>query len=117
MIGKKLKVLLKQTGKRQIDLARHLGISASRLSNYLSDKREPDFQMLSEMAYFLGVDLNYFSNKNFKKKRKDDIFEIAEDVMFMAAKEKALLKLPFHLLMAKRKVLPQTLFLLVVFSF
>ena len=49
------------------------------MSNYLSDKREPDFQMLSEMAYFLGVDLNYFSNKNFKKKRKDDIFEIAED--------------------------------------
>ncbi len=79
MIGKKLKMLLKQSGKRQIDLARHLGISASRLSNYLSDKREPDFQMLSEMAYFLGVDLNYFSNKNFKKKRKNDIVERTDD--------------------------------------
>lgn len=79
MIGKKLKALLKSTGKRQVDLARHLGISPSRLSNYLSDKREPDFEMLTEMAYFLGVDLNYFATKNFKKKRKDDIFEVAEE--------------------------------------
>lgn len=79
MIGKKLKALLKSAGKRQVDLARHLGISPSRLSNYLSDKREPDFEMLTEMAYFLGVDLNYFATKNFKKKRKDDIFEVAED--------------------------------------
>ena len=68
MIGKKLKELLYESGKRQVDLARHLGISPSRLSNYLSDKREPDFEMLTEMAYFLGVDLNYFSSKNFKKK-------------------------------------------------
>ena len=59
MIGKKLKVLLKQTGKRQIDLARHLGISASRLSNYLSDKREPDFQMLSEISYFCHFQISY----------------------------------------------------------
>lgn len=79
MIGKKLKELLYESGKRQVDLARHLGISPSRLSNYLSDKREPDFEMLTEMAYFLGVDLNYFSSKNFKKKRKDDIFEVSED--------------------------------------
>ena len=79
MIGKKLKAVLKSAGKRQVDLARHLGISPSRLSNYLSDKREPDFEMLTEMAYFLGVDLNYFATKNFKKKRKDDIFEVAED--------------------------------------
>ena len=68
MIGKKLKELLYESGRRQVDLARHLGISPSRLSNYLSDKREPDFEMLTEMAYFLGVDLNYFSSKNFKKK-------------------------------------------------
>ena len=79
MIGKKLKELLYESGKRQVDLARQLGISPSRLSNYLSDKREPDFEMLTEMAYFLGVDLNYFSSKNFKKKRKDDIFEVSED--------------------------------------
>lgn len=111
MIGKKLKVLLKQTGKRQIDLARHLGISASRLSNYLSDKREPDFQMLSEMAYFLGVDLNYFSNKNFKKNVKMIFLKYQKMVTFMETKGKVLLKLRLHLLTERKKVSLQTLYL------
>ncbi|MDR2400891.1 MAG: helix-turn-helix domain-containing protein [Deferribacteraceae bacterium] len=62
MIGKKLKDLIRNRGIRQIKLARFLGISPSRLSNYLSDKREPDLEMLSKMAKYLEVDLNYFSN-------------------------------------------------------
>lgn len=66
MIGKKIKDLLIVTNKKQIELANYLNISASRLSNYLSDKREPDIQMLVEMAMFFGVDLNYFSGREFK---------------------------------------------------
>jgi transcriptional regulator with XRE-family HTH domain len=62
MIGKKLKDLIRSRGIRQIKLAKFLGISPSRLSNYLSDKREPDLEMLSKMAKYLEVDLNYFSN-------------------------------------------------------
>jgi transcriptional regulator with XRE-family HTH domain len=62
MIGKKLKDLIRSRGIRQIKLAKFLGISPSRLSNYLSDKREPDLEMLSKMAKYLDVDLNYFSN-------------------------------------------------------
>lgn len=68
MIGKKLKYLIKSTKRKQIDLANYLGISPSRLSNYLSDKREPDFEMLAQMAWYLGVDLNYFSDKDFSKR-------------------------------------------------
>lgn len=71
MIGKKLKYLLKSTKRKQIDLAKYLGISPSRLSNYLSDKREPDLDMLAEMAKYLGVDLNYFSNIDFFAKKSD----------------------------------------------
>ena len=71
MIGKKLKYLLKSTKKKQIDLAKYLGISPSRLSNYLSDKREPDLDMLAEMAKYLNVDLNYFSNIDFFAKKSD----------------------------------------------
>ena len=103
MIGKKLKGLLKQTGKRQIDLARHLGISASRLSNYLSDKREPDFQMLSEMAYFLGVDLNYFFFFYFKKKRKDDIFEVAEEGYVYGSERESIVKVAIAPVNGKKK--------------
>lgn len=71
MIGKKLKYLLKSTKRKQIDLAKYLGISPSRLSNYLSDKKEPDIDMLGEMAKYLGVDLNYFSNIDFFSKKND----------------------------------------------
>ncbi|MDR2869872.1 MAG: helix-turn-helix domain-containing protein [Deferribacteraceae bacterium] len=64
MIGKKLKDLLKARDIEQIQLARAVGISPSRLANYLSDKREPDLDMLTRMAKFLGVDVNYFADMN-----------------------------------------------------
>lgn len=67
MIGKKLKNLIKTTTHKQVDLAKHLGISPSRLSNYLSDKREPDLAMLAQMVKFLGSDLNTISGVDFGK--------------------------------------------------
>lgn len=68
MIGKKIKELLKVNNIKQTKLAKHLQISPSRLSNYLSDKREPDIDMLSRIAKYLGTDLNYFSNIKFSVK-------------------------------------------------
>ena len=65
MIGKKLKELIKQQNIKQIKLAKYVGISPSRLSNYLSDKREPDLDMLAKMAKYLNVDLNYFTDVKF----------------------------------------------------
>lgn len=65
MIGKKLKYLIKSAKLKQIDLAKYLGVSPSRLSNYLSDKREPDFAMLAQMVKFLGSDLNTLSGVDF----------------------------------------------------
>ena len=103
MIGKKLKHLLNTTGHKQIDLAKHLGISPSRLSNYLSDKREPDFDMLTEMAYFLGVDLNYFAERDFCKKRKDEIFEVAEEGFFYGSERDSVVKIPFAAVNGKKK--------------
>ena len=81
MIGKKLKELIHQRNIKQIKLAKYLGISPSRLSNYLSDKREPDLEMLAKMARYLGVDLNYFSGVRFTAKK---------DVVCMADEESAL---------------------------
>lgn len=68
MIGKKLKELIKERNIKQIKLAKYVGISPSRLSNYLSDKREPDLEMLAKMAKYLGVDLNYFTDVKFTSK-------------------------------------------------
>lgn len=109
MIGKKLKHLLKANERRQIDLAKHLGISPSRLSNYLSDKREPDFEMLSEMAYFLGVDMNYFADRDFNKKRKDVIFEVAEPEYTYGNERESMVKVPLAPINGKKKGISSTL--------
>ena len=55
------------------------------------------------MAYFLGVDLNYFSNKNFKKKRKDDIFEIAEDGYVHGSERESIVKVAISPVNGKKK--------------
>ncbi len=68
-IGKKLKYLIKERNVKQVRLADAVGLSPSRLSNYLADKREPDLEMLSSIANYLGVDLNYFSNVEFTVKK------------------------------------------------
>ena len=70
MIGKKLKELIKMRNIKQIKLAKYVGISPSRLSNYLSDKREPDLEMLAKMAKYLNVDLNYFTDVRFPSKKE-----------------------------------------------
>ena len=62
MIGEKLRELLKEKGIKQIVFAEKVDISATRLSNYLFDRRTPDFDLLAKMAKELGVDLNYFSD-------------------------------------------------------
>jgi transcriptional regulator with XRE-family HTH domain len=71
MIGKKLKELIKSKHIKQIKLAKLLGISPSRLSNYLTDKREPDLDMLIKIANYLSVDLNYFADNEFNTHPND----------------------------------------------
>jgi transcriptional regulator with XRE-family HTH domain len=83
MIGKKLKELIVRREIRQIKLADYLGISPSRLSNYLSDKREPDLEMLAKMAKYLGVDLNYFTDIRFQGK-KEASYSISEQAGALA---------------------------------
>ena len=54
-LGKKIRKLIKDTGAKQIDVCRAVGLSPSRLSNYLSGSREPDFETLGKICDFLGV--------------------------------------------------------------
>lgn len=60
-IGKKLQKLLRIQEIPEIDLAKHLGISPARLSNYLSDRSEPDLATLEKAAKYLSVSLSYFT--------------------------------------------------------
>lgn len=61
MLGKKIRKLIKRKGIKQVDVCRAVGLSPSRLSNYLSGSREPDLETLSRIARFLEVKLDYFA--------------------------------------------------------
>lgn len=61
MIGEKLRRLIKRKGIKQVEVCRAVGLSPSRLSNYLSGSREPDLETLSRIARFLEVKLDYFA--------------------------------------------------------
>lgn len=61
MIGEKLRRLIKRKGIKQVEVCRAVGLSPSRLSNYLSGSREPDLETLSKVARFLDVKLDYFA--------------------------------------------------------
>lgn len=64
-LGKKIRSLISDAECKQVELANYLNISPSRLSNYLSSKREPDFEMLGEIVTFFGTDLNSLSGLSF----------------------------------------------------
>ncbi len=90
-IGDKLKELLKLRRIKYVVLAKHLGISASRLSNYISGKRDPGLEMLAAMAKFLGTDLNYFSNISFgpeSKIKRTESDKLAVEVPHIRINEK-----------------------------
>lgn len=82
MLGNKIRKLIKRKGIKQIDVCRAVGLSPSRLSNYLSGSREPDLETLSRLARFLEVKLDYFAYGDSIKNTK----EIGENIKKMREK-------------------------------
>ena len=82
LIGQKLKKLIKIRNVKQIELANELGLSPSRLSNYLTDKREPNLETLIIIAKYFDVDLNYFGNDEFTTKKSiEKLFITSENTV------------------------------------
>ena len=71
MISSKLKSLIASRNIVQKDMAVALGISPSRLSNYITGKREPSHMMLIMIAKYLQIDVNYFTHNGFNKSYLD----------------------------------------------
>lgn len=82
MLGDKIRKLIKKKGIKQIEVCRAVGLSPSRLSNYLSGSREPDLETLSRVARFLEVKLDYFAYGDSVKNTK----EIGENIKKMREK-------------------------------
>lgn len=59
MIGQRLKEKIRQLELTQQQAADKLGISQSRLNQYLNDRREPDGKMLCHICEVLGVTPNW----------------------------------------------------------
>lgn len=59
MIGERLNSKLSELGLTQQRAADRLGISQSRLNQYLKNRREPDSQMLCKICETFGITPNY----------------------------------------------------------
>lgn len=54
-LGQKIRGYIREAGIKQIYVCKALNLSPSRLSNYLSDSREPDFETLGKICDLLGI--------------------------------------------------------------
>lgn len=57
--GEQITYLREQKGLTQEELASKLGISRSALSHYEKNRREPEFQVLSDIADLFEVSLDF----------------------------------------------------------
>ena len=54
-----LKKLLQQSGKTQKDVAKEIGLSQQRFNFYVTGKRQPDNEMLTKIAAYFRVSVDY----------------------------------------------------------
>lgn len=61
-LAKNIRHLLTMDGKKQVELARGLGVSDSSVSGWLSGRRTPTIEQSAEIAEFFGVSLSALFN-------------------------------------------------------
>ena len=64
MFSERLKASRKSKGLTQKDLAAFLGISERGYQNYEMGKREPNLEVLKQLADFLGVTTDYLLGRS-----------------------------------------------------
>ena len=69
--GEKLKILRKEMGVTQGELAKHLGVSRPNITQYEKGLYDPSLEMIEEIAKFLHVKSGYFFEN--KEDNLDDI--------------------------------------------
>lgn len=69
-----IKELTRDNGIPQSKLAKELGITRSRLNNYISKRSEPDFEMLKNIARYFDVSIDYLLGRTPKSMPKTNNF-------------------------------------------
>lgn len=59
IFGIRVKQELKVQNKKQVDLAKHLNVRKSTLSEWLNDNNEPPMKTIVDIALFLNVSVDY----------------------------------------------------------
>lgn len=57
--GIRIKEELKLQNKKQVDLAKHLNVQKSTLSEWLNDNNEPPMKTIVDIALYLDVSTDY----------------------------------------------------------
>lgn len=72
MLGEQLRGLRKQHGLTQEQLANALSCAKSTISQYENSINEPDLEMLTRIADFFGVTLDFLLGRDTYNKRKQE---------------------------------------------
>ena len=59
VFGQRVKQELKVQNKKQVELATHLGVQKSTLSEWLNDNNEPPMKTIVDIALYLNVSTDY----------------------------------------------------------
>lgn len=59
IFGERVKQELKIQNKKQVDLATHLSVQKSTLSEWLNDNNEPPMKTVVDIALYLNVSTDY----------------------------------------------------------
>ena len=59
IFGQRVKQELKVQNKKQVDLANHLGVQKSTLSEWLNGNNEPPMKTIVDIALYLNVSTDY----------------------------------------------------------
>lgn len=82
-IGEKIKLLREEKGWTKTYVAKHLGLKPQTYSNYEYGIREPDLELVKNMASLYQVSTDYLldNNKGVKTKDPIDLNEALDSVM------------------------------------
>lgn len=67
--GSRLKEIIEKSGMTQKEFAFYLGVSASTLNGYIRSSREPDLDLLMEMARVLNVTIDFLLDFSTESKK------------------------------------------------
>lgn len=94
-LGERLKLLVKETGKEQQEIAAEFGIKPSTFNGYILNKREPSIERLKQFADFFKVSIDFLLG--YSDRRNPYLLDLPEDLMDFVCEEEN----QFYLGMAK----------------